>query len=62
MKQTTDPTPAARSESKSDTDRWNNRSLEQACERLVGALCMEWSNVWISDRRYLDMTDLKQNL
>ena len=34
---------------------------EQACQRLVGALCMEWSDEWISGRRYLDMTDLKQN-
>ena len=35
---------------------------EQACERLMGALCMEWSDEWISGRRYLDMTYLKQNL
>jgi len=34
---------------------------EQACERLVGALCMEWSEEWISGRRYLDMTHLTQN-
>jgi transposase-like protein len=34
---------------------------EQACERLVGALCMEWSDEWIAGRRYLDMTYLKQN-
>ncbi len=34
---------------------------EQACERLIGALCMEWSDEWISGRRYLDMTYLKQN-
>ena len=34
---------------------------EQACERLIGALCMEWSDEWISGRRYLDMTLLKQN-
>ena len=34
---------------------------EQACERLIGALCMEWSEEWIAGRRYLDMTDLKQN-
>ena len=32
---------------------------EEACERLIGALCMEWSEEWITDRRYLDMTDLK---
>ncbi len=32
---------------------------EQACERLIGALCMEWSDEWISGRRYLDMTYLK---
>ena len=31
----------------------------QACERLVGALCMEWSEEWIAGRRYLDMTYLK---
>ena len=35
---------------------------EKACERLIGALCMEWSDEWIAGRRYLDMTDLKQNL
>ena len=35
---------------------------EQACERLIGALCMEWSDEWIAGRRYLDMTYLKQNL
>ena len=34
---------------------------EEACERLIGALCMEWSEEWITGRRYLDMTDLKQN-
>ena len=34
---------------------------EQACERLIGALCMEWSEEWISGRRYLDMTHLQQN-
>ena len=34
---------------------------EQACQRLVGALCMEWSDEWIAGRRYLDMTYLKQN-
>ena len=34
---------------------------QKACERLVGALCMEWSEEWITGRRYLDMTDLKQN-
>ncbi|MDE0684431.1 MAG: hypothetical protein OXI63_16050 [Candidatus Poribacteria bacterium] len=28
MKQTTDPPPAPRSERRSDTDRWNNRSLK----------------------------------
>ncbi len=32
---------------------------QQACERLIGALCMEWSEEWITGRRYLDMTDLK---
>ena len=32
---------------------------QQACERLIGALCMEWSEEWITDRRYLDMMDLK---
>ena len=32
---------------------------QQACERLIGALCMEWSDEWITARRYLDMTDLK---
>ena len=32
---------------------------EEACERLRGALCMEWSEEWITGRRYLDMTDLK---
>ena len=31
----------------------------RACERLIGALCMEWSEEWITGRRYLDMTDLK---
>ena len=35
---------------------------EKACERLIGALCMEWSEEWITGRRYLDMTYLKQNL
>ena len=35
---------------------------QQACERLIGALCMEWSDEWITGRRYLDMTYLKQNL
>lgn len=34
---------------------------EQACERLVGALCMEWSEEWIAGRRYLDMTHLQTN-
>ena len=34
---------------------------EEACTRLIGALCMEWSEEWIAGRRYLDMTDLKQN-
>ena len=34
---------------------------EEACQRLIGALCMEWSEEWIAGRRYLDMTDLKQN-
>ena len=33
---------------------------EEACERLIGALCMEWSEEWIAGRRYLDMTNLKQ--
>ena len=32
---------------------------QEACERLIGALCMEWSEEWITGRRYLDMTDLK---
>ena len=32
---------------------------QQACQRLIGALCMEWSEEWITGRRYLDMTDLK---
>ncbi len=32
---------------------------QEACERLIGALCMEWSDEWITSRRYLDMTDLK---
>ena len=32
---------------------------QQACERLIGALCMEWSDEWITGRRYLDMTDWK---
>ncbi len=32
---------------------------KEACERLIGALCMEWSDEWITARRYLDMTDLK---
>ena len=36
-------------------------SNEEACERLIGALCMEWSEEWIAGRRYLDMTLLKQN-
>ena len=35
---------------------------QQACERLIGALCMEWSEEWITGRRYLDMRYLKQNL
>ena len=34
---------------------------QKACERLIGALCMEWSDEWITGRRYLDMTYLKQN-
>ena len=34
---------------------------EVACTRLIGALCMEWSEEWIAGRRYLDMTYLKQN-
>ena len=34
---------------------------QQACERLIGALCMEWSEEWITGRRYLDMRYLKQN-
>ena len=32
---------------------------EEACERLIGALCMEWSEEWVTGRRYLDMTYLK---
>ena len=32
---------------------------QQACERLIGALCMEWSDEWVTGRRYLDMTDWK---
>ena len=36
--------------------------IKEACERLIGALSMEWSDEWITGRRYLDMTDLKQNL
>ena len=32
---------------------------QAACERLIGALCMEWSDEWITGRRYLDMTDWK---
>ena len=32
---------------------------KEACERLIGALCMEWSDEWITGRRYLDMTNLK---
>ena len=35
------------------------RLVYQSCERLIGALCMEWSDEWITGRRYLDMTDLK---
>ncbi len=35
---------------------------QEACQRLIGALCMEWSEEWITGRRYLDMRDLKQNL
>ena len=34
---------------------------DQACERLVGALCMEWSEDWITGRRYLDMVHLNTN-
>ncbi len=34
---------------------------EEACTRLIGALCMEWSEEWIAGRRYLDMTYLTQN-
>ena len=34
---------------------------QEACQRLIGALCMEWSEEWITGRRYLDMTDLKLN-
>ncbi|MXZ09336.1 MAG: hypothetical protein F4Y79_07795 [Gemmatimonadetes bacterium] len=34
---------------------------QEACQRLIGALCMEWSDEWVTSRRYLDMTDLKQN-
>ena len=32
---------------------------DKACERLVGALCMEWSEDWITGKRYLDMTHLQ---
>ncbi len=32
---------------------------EKACERLVGALCMEWSEEWLTGRRYLDMAHLQ---
>ncbi|MDE2723137.1 MAG: IS256 family transposase [Gemmatimonadota bacterium] len=32
---------------------------QAACQRLIGALCMEWSDEWITGRRYLDMTDWK---
>ena len=32
---------------------------QAACERLIGALCMEWSEEWITGRRYLDMTNWK---
>ncbi len=35
---------------------------QEACQRLIGALCMEWSEEWITGRRYLDMRYLKQNL
>ena len=34
---------------------------QAACERLIGALCMEWSEEWITGRRYLNMTYLKRN-
>ena len=34
---------------------------QEACQRLIGALCMEWSEEWITGRRYLDMRYLKQN-
>ena len=32
---------------------------QAACQRLIGALCMEWSDEWITGRRYLNRTDLK---
>ena len=32
---------------------------QEACQRLIGALCMEWSEEWITGRRYLDMTVLE---
>ncbi len=35
------------------------RLVNVSSERLIGALCMEWSEEWITGRRYLDMTDLK---
>lgn len=31
----------------------------RACERLVGALCLEWSEEWLTGRRYLDMAQLQ---
>ena len=34
---------------------------EEACERLIGALCMEWSEEWITGRAIWTWTDLKQN-
>ncbi|MGA1199426.1 MAG: transposase, partial [Candidatus Latescibacterota bacterium] len=34
---------------------------DHACERLVGALCMEWTEDWITGRRYLDMGHLNTN-
>jgi transposase-like protein len=32
----------------------------QACLRLVSALAVEQSEEWVTDRRYLDMSDLEE--
>ena len=35
---------------------------EQSCLRLVSALCVETSEVWMTNRRFLDMDSLREML